>query len=128
MVRRHSTPRLPRAGISLLDLAVIATVLGVLAAVALPIYQDHQRRQDSREAREYVEEIVPVIERYRAARGTYSGMTLAGLISFADELDPSEYSLPLVSPATYCVESTVGSQTWHKAGPLGKVSEGSCPS
>jgi type IV pilus assembly protein PilE len=128
MAQPRSTLRLPHTGISLLELAVIAVAVGVLAAVALPAYQTHQSRQDDREAREYVEAVVPAIERYRAAKGSYTGMTLAGLVAFAGELDPSEYALPLVSSETYCVESTVGSRAWHKDGPTGTVARGHCPS
>jgi hypothetical protein len=70
---------------------------------------------------------IPAIEAWRADHGTYKGMTVATLNNDYDRTIGD--SVRLVGPLTkdlYCVESTVGSAAWHKAGPGGLVEGGYC--
>ena len=71
---------------------------------------------------------IPAIEAWYADHGTYKGMTVAALTSDYDRTIGD--SVRLVGPLTkdlFCVESTVGSATWRKAGPAGLVEGGYCP-
>ena len=79
------------------------------------------------EALTNVRAAIPAIEAWNADHGTYKGMTVAALNSEYDRAIGDR--VRLVGPLTkgvYCVESTVGSATWHKAGPGGLVESGSC--
>jgi hypothetical protein len=79
------------------------------------------------EALTNVRAAIPAIEAWNADHGTYKGMTEAALNGDYDRTIGD--SVRLVGPLTkdvYCVESTVGSATWHKAGPRGLVEGGSC--
>jgi hypothetical protein len=79
------------------------------------------------EALTNVRAAIPAIEAWNADHGTYKGMTEAALNGDYDRTIGD--SVRLVGPLTkdvYCVESTVGSATWHKAGPRGLVESGSC--
>jgi hypothetical protein len=70
---------------------------------------------------------IPAIEAWNADHGTYKGMTVAALNSEYDRTIGD--SVRLVGPLTkdmYCVESSIGSATWHKAGPAALVESGYC--
>lgn len=80
------------------------------------------------QAQANVRAAIPAIEAWHADHGTYKGMTVAGLNSDYDRTIGD--SIRLVGQLTkdlYCVESTVGSAAWHKAGPGGLVEGGYCP-
>jgi len=71
---------------------------------------------------------IPAIEAWRADHGTYKGMTVAKLNQDYDRTIGD--GVRLVGPLTkdmYCVDSSVGSATWHKAGRAGLVEGGFCP-
>ena len=85
-----------------------------------PLLTDEQAQTNVRAA-------IPAIEAWSADHGTYKGMTVAALNSEYDRSIGD--SVRLVGPLTketYCVESSVGSATWHKAGPAGIVDSGFC--
>ena len=80
------------------------------------------------EARANVRAAIPAIEAWHADHGTYKLMTVAALSNDYDRTISD--SIRLVGPLTtdlYCVESSVGSATWHKAGPAALVESGYCP-
>ncbi|MBA3331741.1 MAG: hypothetical protein H0T39_12895 [Actinobacteria bacterium] len=58
-------------------------------------------------------------------------MTLAGLKADYDQsLDPDDYSFGSsgnLTATSYCVESTIGGETWSKAGPGRPIRLGACP-
>ena len=85
-----------------------------------PTLADEQAQTNVRAA-------IPAIEAWKADHGTYKGMTVAALNSDYDRTIGDR--VRLVDPLTkemYCVESTVGSATWHKAGPAAIVESGLC--
>jgi hypothetical protein len=80
------------------------------------------------QARTNVRAAIPAIEAWHADHSTYKGITVAALNNEYDRTIGD--SIRLVGPFTngmYCVESTVGSAAWHKAGPGGLVEGGYCP-
>jgi hypothetical protein len=86
-----------------------------------PTLADQQAQTNVRAA-------IPAIEAWHADQGTYKGMTVAALNSQYDRSIGD--SIRLVGSLTknlYCVESSVGSATWHKSGPAGLVESGFCP-
>lgn len=70
---------------------------------------------------------IPVIEAYYADTGTYAGMSVEGLEQAYDYGLP-EVVFAVANAETYCVESSVGSETYHKAGRTGEILPGACPS
>ena len=74
--------------------------------------------------------VIPSVEAYFSDNGTYAGMTIGGLSgSYDDSIDPSLYRLGngTQSATSYCVQATVGSETWYKTGPDASVAPGACP-
>lgn len=67
---------------------------------------------------------VPAIEAYWADHGTYAGMTLAKL----QQIDAGirAISIAYATATRYCIQSTVGSVTYHYAGPAGPAAPGPC--
>jgi hypothetical protein len=85
-----------------------------------PTLADQQAQTNVRAA-------IPAIEAWHADHGTYRGLTVAALNSQYDRTigDSIRFVGPLMKDL-YCVESSVGSATWRKAGPAGLVESGSC--
>jgi len=84
-----------------------------------PTLADEQAQTNVRAA-------IPAIEAWKADHGTYKGMTVARL---RGDYDRAIANVRLVGPLTddtYCVESSVESATWHKAGPAAIVESGFC--
>jgi hypothetical protein len=82
---------------------------------------------DDQEAQRNVRAAIPAIEAWHAEHGTYRGMTVPALNSEYDRTIGD--NIRLVGPLTkdmYCVESSVGTATWRKAGPGGLVEGGFC--
>ena len=93
---------------------------GTATATYDPTLADQQAGNNVRAA-------IPAIEAWNADHGTYKGMTVAALQEQYDAGIGDD--IRLVGPLTkdlYCVESSVGSATWHKAGPAGLVEGGYC--
>jgi hypothetical protein len=68
---------------------------------------------------------IPAIEAYYADNNTYSGATLEAL----QEYDHGVPDIRVVTAKdlTYCIESSVGSETYSKAGPSVEILPGPCP-
>jgi hypothetical protein len=80
----------------------------------------------SSDAEANVRAAIPALEAWYADNGTYAGATLA-LIQ--DRYDASVKDVQFVGTLdheTYCVESTVGGETYSKNGPASPISPGAC--
>ncbi len=127
--------RPPRAlredGFTLIELLVVIVIIGILLSVAVSSYLNLRARAERVTAAGNVRAIVPSIEGYGNKNGTFVGMTLAALKADYDQsLDPSDYSFGSsgnLTATSYCVESTLGGETWSKAGPAEPISPGACP-
>lgn len=78
------------------------------------------------EAMANVRAAIPAIEAYYADNGTYAGATVEGLRATYDAGIGDVRLLGLLNRRTYCVESTVGSVTFSKAGPAAEIVPGPC--
>jgi hypothetical protein len=73
-----------------------------------------------------VQAAVPAIEAYNADHQTgYTGATLTALKTYDQGV--KNILVKTATATTYCMQSTVGSYTFHKAGPGADVTAGSCP-
>jgi hypothetical protein len=105
--------------------------LAPLAASALLLTACHQQWGSSHgggtaEAESSVRASIPAVEAWYADHGTYAGMTV-GLLQ--QQYDAGIIGVRLVGPLndeTYCVESTLGSPSYFKAGPGAAIQEGHC--
>jgi hypothetical protein len=79
----------------------------------------------SSDAEANVRAAIPALETWYADNGTYAGATLA----LIQRYDASVKDVQFVGPfnrETYCVESTVGDETYSKNGPASAISPGAC--
>jgi hypothetical protein len=68
---------------------------------------------------------IPGIEAWNADHGTYAGMTVKKLHAKYDYGIP-DIKIVRATKSAYCVESTVGGETWSYRGPAGTLARGSC--
>jgi hypothetical protein len=68
---------------------------------------------------------VPAIEAFYADNNTYSGATLAALHEY--DYGVENVRVVTANDQTYCLESTVGAETYSKAGPAAEIVVGHCP-
>jgi hypothetical protein len=80
---------------------------------------------DEQAAEANVRASIPAIEAYYVDNGTYEGATLAGLRTTYDPGLP-EVDIVEANDQTYCVESSVGSASFFKAGPAADIWPGKC--
>ena len=119
------------SGLRIVALLVALVVVGMLWRSGLPFQGgDTQTNRLMAEAspsngdaaRANLEGAVPAVEAYFAQNGTYEGLNLAAI-------DPASAGAVAVVSATttsYCIQSTVGTDTYSKRGPTGGVVPGAC--
>ena len=113
-------------GFTLIELLVVIIIIGILLAIAIPSYLKFRDRANKSAAQANVRASIPAIEAYYADNNTYAGATLSYLQSTYDQ-GVKNIIVQSVSSTTYCLESTVGAETWKKTGPGSDIVTGSCP-
>ena len=114
------------ASFTLVELIVVMIVIGILVGVGLPSYLSFQNRAERRAAEANVRAAIPSISAFFADNDTYAGMTYSGLQGSYDA-GLSPISFGTLSVTAYCVESTVGANTFMKNGPAAAIVQSSCP-
>ncbi|HET7854895.1 MAG TPA: hypothetical protein VFL41_00410 [Gaiellaceae bacterium] len=105
---------------TLLEVLVVFIIIGILLTIAIPSIMKVRDRQNRSAAQANVRAAIPAIDKYFDQKKTYAGATVA-------HLRVKNVVIKSMKPTTYCIESTVGNQTWKKSGPASDIVRGSCP-
>ena len=80
---------------------------------------------DSETVAGYVRAAIPALEAWYADHGAYTGATLPEL-QLKYDAGVRHIEIRSAGPTTYCIQSTVGSISYFKAGPAADVLAGTC--
>src|SRR5688572_12771191 len=105
-----------QGGFTLIELLVVIIIIGILLAIAIPSYLKFRDRANKSAAQANVRASIPAIEAYYADNNTYAGMNLTYLQTTYDQ-GVKNIVIQAASSTTYCIQSTVGAETWKKSGP-----------
>ena len=105
---------------------MVIIIIGILLAIAVPSYLGFQARANAAAAQANVRSAIPAVEAYYADNDTYVGMDITTLQASYDAGLSSTLTVSSAAATTYCVESTVGSETYNKNGPAAQIASGAC--
>jgi type IV pilus assembly protein PilA len=115
-----------QGGFTLIELLVVIIIIGILLAIAIPSYLKFRDRANVSASKANVRASIPAIEAYYADNNTYAGATLTYLQTTYDQ-GVKNIVVQSAGLTTYCIQSTVGAETWKKSGPGADIITGACP-
>ena len=126
------------SGFTMLELLVVMIIMANLIAIAVPAYLTIKTKAQQQAAKANVRDGAPAVLAYgsdntgtasdidaNASTTGYAGMTLALLQTYDGRV--KNIRIQSTSTSTFCIDSTVGTYTYKKAGPYADIVSGACP-